>query len=110
MHLRACASLLLVGLLCGCVSTQGRMYSRFDTEVPWTVDDARVLEVKEAAIEGRTSDLGTVGGGLVGGAAGATVGNGTGSGVGLAVGAVAGALVGQSIEKAATTKKAWEIM
>jgi outer membrane lipoprotein SlyB len=110
MHIRACASLLLVGLLCGCVANPGRTYSRFDTQVPWTVDEARVLEVKEASIEGNSSELGLLGGGLVGGTAGATIGNGTGAGVAAAVGAVAGALAGVSIEKAATTQRAWEIM
>jgi outer membrane lipoprotein SlyB len=110
MHLRACASLLLVGLLCGCVSNPGSTYSRFETQVPWTVDEARVLEVKEASIEGISSDGGAFGGGLVGGAAGATIGDGTGAVVALAVGAVVGALAGNAIEKAATTQKAWEIL
>ena len=110
MHVRACASLLLVGLLCGCVSNPGRTYSRFDTQVPWTVDEARVLEVKEAAIEGSSSDVGLLGGAAIGGTTGATIGNGTGAAVGAAVGAVAGALAGLSIEKAATTQKAWEIL
>ncbi len=49
MHVRACASLLLVGLLSGCtVSHPGKTYSRFDTQVPWTVDEARVLQVRSA--------------------------------------------------------------
>lgn len=111
MYVRACASLLLVGLLCGCaVSRPGHNYSRFDTMVPWTVDEARVLEVTEASIEGNSSDLGVLGGGLVGAGAGQTIGDGTGAGAAGAAGAVAGALVGVAIEKAVTTKKAWEIM
>lgn len=111
MHVRACASLLLVGLLSGCVvSHPGKTYSRFDTQVPWTVDEARVLEVAEASIEGNSSEIGVFGGGLLGGAVGQTMGDGTGAGVAGAVGAVAGAVAGASVEKALTTKKAWEIM
>jgi outer membrane lipoprotein SlyB len=110
MQVRACALLLLAGSLCGCGSTPGRTYSRFDTQVPWTVDEARVLEVRAASIEGGSSELGLLGGGLVGGAAGSTIGAGTGANVAGAVGAVAGALAGISIEKAVTTQKAWEIM
>ena len=111
MQVRICASLVLAGLLSGCVVSQpGKMYSRFDTQVPWTIDEARVLEVSEASIEGNSSQLGTLGGGLLGGAVGQTIGNGTGATVAGAVGAVAGALAGASIEKAVTTRKAWEIM
>ena len=110
MQVRACALLLLAGLLCGCVSTPGRTYSRFDTQVPWTVDEARVLEVHEASIEGSSSELGFLGGAVVGGTTGATIGGGTGANVAGAVGAVAGAIAGTSLEKALTTQKAWEIM
>jgi outer membrane lipoprotein SlyB len=111
MRARVCASLVLVGLLCGCaVSHPGRTYSRFDTQVPWTVDEARVLEVIEASIEGNSSEIGAFGGGLLGGALGQTVGDGTGSNVAGAVGAVAGAVAGLAVEKAVTAKKAWEIM
>ncbi len=110
MQIRVCAALLLVGLLSGCVVVQpGKTYSRFDTQVPWTIDEARVLEVAEASIEGTSSELGAFGGGLLGGALGQTVGDGTGSSVATAIGIVAGALAGLSVEKAVTTKKAWEI-
>lgn len=111
MYLRACASLLVVGLLCGCVAPRpGHNYSRFDTYSPWTVDEARVLEVVEATIEGTSSEVGTFGGGAVGATTGRTIGAGTGASVAGAAGAVAGAVVGTSIERAVTTKKAWEIM
>jgi outer membrane lipoprotein SlyB len=111
MYLRACAALLLAGWLCGCaVSRPGHNYSRFDTYSPWTVDEARVLEVTAAAIEGTSSELGTFGGGAVGATAGRTIGEGTGASVAGAAGALAGAVVGTSIERAVTTKKAWEIM
>lgn len=111
MLVRVCASLVLLGMLCGCVVARpGPTYSRFDTQVPWTVDEARILEVTEASIEGTSSEVGAIGGGLVGGSLGQTIGAGTGSNVAGAVGAVAGAVIGLSVEKSLTTKKAWEIM
>jgi outer membrane lipoprotein SlyB len=102
--------LLLFGLLAGCMHT-GTMYSRNDAGKPWTVQEARVVQITEATIEGREEGpIGTYGGGLIGHAVGSTVGHGAGSSIAGAVGAVAGAIAGQQAEKVATRKRAWEIM
>jgi outer membrane lipoprotein SlyB len=86
------------------------MYSRDDAGRPWIVQKATVAEVREAAIEGRESAIGTVGGGLIGYTLGHAVGGGSGSDIAGAVAGVAGAIVGQKAEKAATQKKAYEIL
>ncbi len=102
--------LLLFGLLAGC-STSTTLYSRNDAGKPWTVQEATVVQITEATIEGRDQGpIGTFGGGFIGHAVGSSVGHGAGSSIAGAVGAVAGAIVGQKAEKKATEKRAWEIM
>lgn len=86
------------------------MYSKHDTQRSWTVREATVVQVVEATIEGRSSVIGTYGGGFVGNTLGRTVGAGSGSSVAGAVGAVAGAVVGRKAEKTATQQKAWELL
>ena len=110
MRIHAIAGVALLGLLAGCAS-QGTMYSRNDAGKPWTVQDATVVQVTEARIEGREQgQIGTIGGGYIGHSVGQTVGHGAGSSIGGAVGAVAGAIAGQLAEKKVTEKRAWEIL
>lgn len=105
------SSLILIVLLSACASPRGgNVYSRSDAHKPWTVQEATVVQVSEATIEGRETVIGTVGGGLIGHSLGRAVGHGTGSSIAGAVGAVAGAIAGQKTEKAATQRKAWEIL
>ena len=68
-----------------------------------------VTGVREVTIEGKKTNLGMYGGGIVGGAAGSGVGKGVGSTIASAGGAVVGAVAGQAIEEAATRKRAQEI-
>jgi outer membrane lipoprotein SlyB len=110
MRTQSILGLLLFGLLTGCVA-RGTMYSQSDAGKPWTVQEATVVQVTEATIEGRDQGyIGTFGGGYIGHAVGSSVGGGAGSSIAGAVGAVAGAIVGQQAEKAATQKRAWEIL
>ncbi len=110
MRIRWTSGLMLISLLAGCAATS-TMYSRHDAGKPWTVQEATVVQVVEATIEGREQGpIGTFGGGFIGHAVGSSVGQGAGSSIAGAVGAVAGAIVGQKAEKMATQKRAWEIM
>jgi outer membrane lipoprotein SlyB len=87
------------------------MYARNNANRPWTVQEATVVQVTEATIEGREEGyIGTFGGGYIGHAVGSSIGHGAGSSIAGAVGAVAGAILGQQTEKAATRKRAWEIL
>jgi outer membrane lipoprotein SlyB len=109
MRIHSILGLVLLGLLAGCAS-QGTVYSRNDAGKPWTVQEAKVVQITEATIEGRDQgQIGTFGGGLIGHSLGYSVGHGAGSSIAGAVGAVAGAIVGQAAEKKATEKRAWEI-
>jgi outer membrane lipoprotein SlyB len=110
MRIYRLIGLLSLGLLAACVSHRGTMYARSDAGRPWTVQEAKVVQVTEATIEGRESAIGTVGGGFIGHAVGHSIGHGAGSSIGGAVGAVAGAIVGQKTERVATQKRAWEIL
>ena len=110
MRIHAIAGGVVLGVLAGCAS-QGTMYSRNDVGKPWTVQEATVVQVSEATIEGREQgQIGTFGGGYIGQTVGQTVGHGAGSSIGGAVAAVAGAVAGQAIEKKVTEKRAWEIL
>ncbi len=110
MRFRWTIGLLLLSLLAGC-APWGTMYSRNDAGKPWTVQEATVVQIVEATIEGRDQGvIGTYGGGFIGHAVGSSVGHGAGSSIAGAVGAVAGAIAGQKTEKVATQKRAWEIM
>jgi outer membrane lipoprotein SlyB len=110
MRIHRASGIVLIGLLAACTSHRGTMYSRSDAGRPWTVQDATVVQVVEATIEGRESVIGTYGGGFIGHAVGHSIGHGAGSSIAGAVGAVAGAIAGQKAEKTATQKRAWEIM
>jgi outer membrane lipoprotein SlyB len=103
--------MLMIGVVSACASPGGgTVYSRNDAQRPWTVQNATVVEVSEASIEGRESAIGTWGGGFIGYEVGHAIGHGAGSGIAGAVGAVAGAIVGTKAEKGATQQKAWEIL
>jgi outer membrane lipoprotein SlyB len=104
-------SSLLILFVTGCAShATGTVYSRSDAGRPWVVQEATVVQVTDALIEGRDSAIGTVGGGLIGHSLGRAVGAGAGSRIAGAVGAVAGAVAGQRTERVATQQKAWEIL
>jgi outer membrane lipoprotein SlyB len=110
MRIHSIMGLLLLGVLAGCAS-RGTMYSRNDAGKPWSVQEATVVQVTEATIEGRDQgQIGTIGGGFIGHSVGHSIGHGAGSSIGGAVGAVAGAIIGQAAEKKATEKRAWEIL
>lgn len=110
MRIQSILGVLMLGLVAGCAS-RGTVYSRSDAGKPWTVQEATVVQVTEATIEGRDQGIiGTYGGGYIGHSVGSTVGHGAGSSIGGAVGAVAGAIAGQMAEKKATEKRAWEIL
>ena len=110
MRIHAITGVVVLGVLAGCASS-GNMYSRNDAGKPWTVQEATVVQVSEATIEGRDQGtIGTWGGGYIGHSVGQTVGHGAGSSIGAAVGAVAGAIAGQATEKKVTEKRAWEIL
>jgi len=110
MRIQSILAILLLGLVAACAS-RGTVYSRSDAGKPWTVQEATVVQVTEATIEGRDQGIiGTYGGGYVGHAVGSSVGHGAGSSIGGAVGAVAGAIAGQMTEKKVTEKRAWEIL
>jgi outer membrane lipoprotein SlyB len=103
--------MVMIGLVSACASTStSTMYSREDARRPWTVQNATVVEVSEATIDGRESPIGTAGGGFIGYELGHAIGHGAGAGVAGAVGAVAGAIAGQQAEKAVTRQRAWEIL
>ena len=110
MRTHSLLAFVVLTLVTGC-STRGTLYAPGDAGKPWSVQKATVVQITEVTIEGRDQGtIGTFGGGYVGHAVGSSVGGGVGSTIAGAVGAVAGAIAGQKAEKAATAKRAWEIL
>jgi outer membrane lipoprotein SlyB len=73
------------------------------------VEVGTVTSVRQVNIEGKRTNLGLYGGGLVGGASASGIGKGVGQSIATAGGAVAGAVAGQAVEEVATRKVAQEI-
>lgn len=107
--LRLLAGATLVVLVAGCTfPSSRRTVSARQANVLQRVDTGTVTGVREVNIEGRRTQVGTLGGGLIGAAA-ASGGKGVGGAVMSAAGGVAGAVVGQAVEEAVTRERAQEI-
>ncbi len=105
-------SVLLVAAalaLAGCATPGRNVYPRGQAQSAWDVRQGTVVAIDVATIEGRRSEVGRIGGGLVGYEAGRGVGQGVGRGIAGAVGAVAGAVAGEAVEERATRQNALQI-
>lgn len=104
-------SLLLAGsfLLGGCANTSSQVYSRDQTLRERTVQFGVVDSVREVALEGSRSGVGTLAGSALGGIAGSNIGHGRGAIAGAILGAVLGGLAGHALEDQATQSKGQEI-
>jgi outer membrane lipoprotein SlyB len=97
--------------LAACVApSPGGTYSQRDIHRAWKIEQATIADINEVAIDGRTTGIGSVGGGAIGWSVGHTVGHGGGRYIASAVGAVAGAVAGEQIEKTARRQKGYEIL
>jgi outer membrane lipoprotein SlyB len=107
-------SITLVLILClsaGACATggQGKVYTEGEAKQAYTVKRGEVTSVREVAITGEKSLLGTLGGAVIGGALGSAVGSGSGRRIATALGLVGGAVAGGEVEKRAKEKSALEI-
>lgn len=101
-------SALLVAA-CATGSKSGDVYSRDQARHEMTVRKGVVESVRQVAMEGTKSGVGTMAGAAIGGVAGSSVGQGKGSIIAAVVGAVAGGVAGQALEESGTRKNALEI-
>jgi len=109
----------LIGLLLtmslfatGCTPSKltGDSYSREEARSAQQVRLARVVDLRDVAIEGTKSGIGGVAGAAAGGVAASTVGDGRASStVAGIIGAVAGGVVGATAEEAVTRAQGIEI-
>lgn len=106
---------LFVAVLGLCVASAGCTFPSSRVMVP--ASQANVLQretlgtvtsVRQVNIEGRSTNLGLFGGGLMGGAA-ASGGSGVSGAIVQATGSVVGAIAGQAVEESATRKNAQQI-
>ncbi len=96
--------------LSACASSKsGDVYSRDQAKREMTVRTGVIESVRQVAMEGTKSGVGTVAGSVVGGVAGSGVGGGKGQIIGAVLGAVAGGLAGSAIEENVTQKQALEL-
>jgi outer membrane lipoprotein SlyB len=100
---------LTAALAAGCsFPSSRRTVPSGQANVMQRVDTGMVVSVREVTIEGRRTQVGTVGGGLMGAALGSG-GKGVSGAVVQAGSAVAGAVAGQAVEEAVTRQAAQEI-
>lgn len=105
-------SILVLGgalALAGCATPGRNVYPRGEAQSAWDVKQGTVVAIDTATIEGRRTQVGRIGGGLIGYETGRTVGEGAGSRIAGAVGAVAGAVAGEAVEERATRQNAMQI-
>ena len=102
---------VLVVTVSGCASSRsGQVYSRDEARQVQTVETGTVESVRQVAIEGTKTPIGTVAGGVAGGVLGSTVGGGSGRTVATVVGALVGAAAGTAAEEGITRKPGLEIV
>lgn len=109
----------LILVLCGTIGlvsagctfpSKGTLYDRRSVGQSMTVEAGDIVAVRDVQVSGRSTIIGTGGGGLVGGAAASGIGTGgVGTAVASAAGAVGGAIIGEATEEAATRKNAQEL-
>ncbi len=107
----------MVGL-CGVIWTsggctfpsRGTLYDRRSVGQTMSVEAGDITAIRDVEISGRSTIIGTGGGGLVGGAAASGIGTGgVGTAIASAAGAVGGAIIGEATEEVATRKRAQEL-
>ncbi len=107
----ALALLAALGLTaCGGVHSGGS-YSRHQAGEAQYVSRATILTMRDVQIDGSSSGLGQIGGGVLGGVAGSTLGKGTRATIaGAAVGGILGVVLGSIAESQITKTTATEFM
>ncbi len=111
VHLTALALVAAFSLsACGGVHSGGS-YARHQAGEVQYVSRATILALRDVQIEGSSSGLGQIGGGVLGGVAGSTLGRGTRATIaGAAVGGILGVVLGSIAENEITKTTATEFM
>lgn len=103
-----CAFLGVLGA-CSSVDTN-TTYEREQLGIQGRVEYGQIVDVLPVKVEG-TSEVGTLGGAVAGAAAGSMIGGNTATNIiGGVGGALLGGAIGGSLEKSATTAKAYEFV
>jgi outer membrane lipoprotein SlyB len=100
---------LAVGLLAAvaaCGPTQSDSYTRREMQRAGTVEVGQIVAMDEVPVDGTSSGIGRLGGGVAGGVAGSAIGSGRASIITAVVGAVGGAFAGDAVERGITSGKA----
>ena len=94
----------------GCASRlSGESFSRDEARTPQKVEFGIVEHVRDVAIEGTKTQIGTGAGTIVGVIAGSTIGEGKGSEVASVLGAVVGGMAGAAAEEGLTRVQGVEV-
>ena len=102
---------VLASIGAGCrFPSRGTIYDRGSVGRSMTVETGDVVSVRDVEVSGRSTIVGTGGGGLMGRAAATGVGSGVGGAVASAAGTVGGAILGEAVEEVATRKRAQEVV
>jgi outer membrane lipoprotein SlyB len=102
---------VLAAIVAGCANPapSGQVYSTYQTQAEQIVRMGTIESIRNVAISGRDSGVGTIGGAALGGLAGSQVGHGNGSAAVGILGAIGGAVVGNRLENQANTRPGLEL-
>jgi outer membrane lipoprotein SlyB len=101
--IRLALALGLAGALSACGPQQSASYSRGELQRPGTVETGQIVGMEDVPVDGTSSGIGRLGGGVAGGVAGSAVGSGRGSIITAVIGAVGGAFAGDAVERGVTS-------
>ncbi len=94
----------LLAALAACGPQRSDAYSRGELQRPGTVETGQIVAMEDVPVDGTSTGIGRLGGGVAGGVAGSAIGSGgRGSIITAVIGAVGGAFAGDAIERGVTS-------
>lgn len=93
----------LLAAVAACGPTRSDSYSRGEMQRAGTVEVGQIVAMDEVPVDGTSTGIGRLGGGVAGGVAGSAIGSGRGSIITAVIGAVGGAFAGDAIERGLTS-------
>lgn len=93
----------LVGALSACGPSQSASYSRGELQRAGTVEAGQIVAMEDVPVDGTSTGIGRLGGGVIGGVTGSAIGSGRASIITAVIGAVGGAFAGDAVERGMTS-------
>lgn len=93
----------LASALAACGPQHSASYTRDELQRAGTVEVGQIVAMDQVPVDGTSSGIGRLGGGVIGGVAGSAIGSGRTSIITAVLGAVGGAFAGDAVERGVTS-------